>query len=425
MRHWHDVETVVIGGGQAGLAVSACLRALDREHVVLERGRVGERWKTERWDSFALQGPNWTLELPGTSYEGNDPDGFATRNEFIDWLDAYALAIAAPVQCGTTVESLRQDPSADRWLVRTDHGGLRAANVVVATGAFERPYVPDLAAGLPPGIVQVPAVRYQNPSRLPDGAVLVVGGGSSACQIATDLLKGGRSVFLSVGLHDRVPRRYRGRDVVWWLTELGEFDRTTKTVVPGKAPSRRGTGPGLLLTGVDGGYTMDVRQLVVDGATLLGHLTGVDGHRLTFAPDADRVLEYGDVMFRRFVKAVDLHVVLNGLDAPREEVEVVLPGYTPSTPLESVDLRAASISAVVWATGLQREYPWLDVPVLDDERVPVHEGGVTAFPGLYFVGLTWQSRLLSPFINGVGRDAAYVAEHLADRMATVAPATGS
>jgi putative flavoprotein involved in K+ transport len=418
MDRCQDIETVVIGGGQAGLAVSYHLRCLDREHLVLERGRVGERWKSERWDSFALQGPNWTLQLPGWSYAGADPDGFSTRNQFIAWLDEYALRIAAPLRCGTTVESLRHDETADRWQVQTDHGRVRAANVVVATGAFERPYIPSLAAELPPHVHQVPAVRYQNPMCLPPGRVLVVGGGASACQIATDLLAAGRDVVLSVGLHDRVPRRYRGHDVVWWLTELGEFDRTDKTVAMDKPQTRRGTGPGLLLTGVDGGYTMDIRRLALDGATLVGHLVGVDGPRLSFAPDAEDVLAKGDVMFRRFVMAVDHLARQRSLDVPEEHLDVRVPGYLPADPVEQVDLRSAGITSVVWATGLQREYPWLQVPVLDAERRPIHTRGVTAFPGLFFLGLTWQSRLLSPFINGVGDDAAHIAEQLDLRMAT-------
>jgi putative flavoprotein involved in K+ transport len=416
-----DVETVVIGGGQAGLAVSYHLRQLGCEHVVLERGRVGERWKSERWDSFALQGPNWTLQLPGRAYDGSDPDGFTTRDEFIAWLDAYARQIAAPLHCGTTVERLDQDAGVDRWLVQTEHGLLRAVNVVVATGAFERPYIPTLGDHLPVDIMQVPAVRYQNPHLLPSGAVLVVGSGASGCQITQDLLSAGRTVYLAVGLHDRVPRRYRGKDVVTWLTELGEFDRTTKTVAPRTGPrTRRGTGPGLLITGVDGGYTLDIRRYALEGVTLLGHLTGVDHHKLRFADDVQQVLAHGDVMFDRFVKAVDQFVLINGLDAPRDDIESRTPGYEPGPTIDSLDLRHAGITSIVWATGLRREYPWLHVPVLDDENVPVHTRGVTAFPGLFFLGLTWQSRLLSPFINGVGRDAEHVAGQIQRRLARAA-----
>ncbi len=226
------------------------------------------------------------------------------------------------MRCGTTVESLRQDSDADRWLVQTEHGLLRAVNVVVATGAFERPYIPTLGADLPVDIVQVPAVHYQNPDQLPTGAVLVVGSGASGCQITQDLLSAGRTVYLSVGLHDRVPRRYRGQDVVTWLTQLGEFDRTTKTVAATTGPkTRRGTGPGLLITGVDGGYTLDIRRYALDGVTLLGHLTGVDQHKLRFADDVEHVLSQGDVMFDRFVTAVDQFVLINALDAPKEDVE--------------------------------------------------------------------------------------------------------
>jgi len=415
-----DVETVVIGAGQAGLAMSYYLTGLGGEHVVVERGRVGERWKTERWDSFALQGPNWTLQLPGCSYAGPDPEGFSTRDEFIDWLEQYAGQISPPLRSGTSVESLRHDPDADRWLVRTEHGSLRAVNVVVATGAFERPYVPTLAGLLPADVVQVPAVKYQNPGQLPSGAILVVGSGASGCQITEDLLAAGRKVYFSLGLHDRVPRRYRGRDVVTWLTELGEFDRTNKTVVAKQEQTRRGTGKGLLISGVDGGSTLDIRRYALDGATLLGHLRAVDGPRLRFAPDVEAVLADGDVMFERFVTAVDWYVRLNGLSAPPEEVELRSPGYVPADPVEAVDLRRSGIGAVIWATGLRREYPWLEVPVLDTERRPVHTKGVTAFPGLYFLGLTWQTRLLSPFINGVGRDAEYLSEHLQSRLVRAA-----
>jgi putative flavoprotein involved in K+ transport len=405
------IETVVIGAGHAGLAMSHHLGQLGREHVLLERGRVGERWRSERWDSFVLQGPNWTVRLPGRAYAGPDPDGYMARDDFVAWLAGYARDIRAPIRGGVTVESLRQAARSGRWLVETDQGCLRALNVIVATGAFEKPLVPSCAAQLPPPVVQVPSTRYANPGSLPPGAVLVVGSGASGCQITEDLLAAGRAVYLSVGRHHRVPRRYRGKDVDWWLLEFGEYDRTVDTLdeLPVKS------GPSLTETGVGGGHTIDLRHYAAQGVTLLGHLEGAEGSVLAFAPDLERTLAAGDEAFERVILAADYHVREHGLDFPEEVCERRAPGYVPREPVRRLDMREAGLGAVVWACGYRRDYRWLAVPVLDKAGRPVHERGVTAFPGLFFLGLRWQHRLRSSFICGVGEDAEYLAARIEER----------
>lgn len=405
------IETVIVGAGQAGLALSYHLGQLGLEHLLLERGRVGERWRSERWDSLRLQGPSWTVRLPGRVYTGPDPDGYMARDEFVTWLGAYARDIRAPVRCGVTVESLREDARAGRWLVGTDHGCFQARNVVVATGAFEKPFVPSCATRLPSHIVQVPSTRYANPGQLPPGAVLVVGSGASGCQITEDLLAAGRTVYLSVGRHHRVPRRYRGKDVDWWLFELGEYDRTVDTL--DELPVR--SGPSLTVTGVGGGHTIDLRHYPAQGATLLGHLEGAEGSVLSFASDLERTLAAGDEAFERVILAADYLVRVQGLDFPGEACERGAPGFAPGEPIRRLDVREVGLAAVVWACGYRRDYRWLGVPVLDEAGRPVHERGVTAFPGLFFLGLRWQHRLRSSFICGVGEDAEYLAERMTAR----------
>jgi putative flavoprotein involved in K+ transport len=403
-----EVETVIIGGGHAGLAMSSCLSELGHEHVVLERGRVGERWRRESWDSFRFQGPNWATHLPGAQFPG-DPDGFATAPEFIDWLTGYADAIAAPLWLGTTVDALTYDADVDRYDVATDRGPLRAHSVVVATGAFQRPAVPTVATEFPPSIFQITSASYQSPALLPDGAVLVVGSGSAGCQIVDDLVEAGRRVYLSLGSHNRVPRSYRGKDVIWWLFELGEYDRVPS---PRQRPTK--SGPGILITGARGGRTIDLRDYVREGVTLLGRVRAIDGFVASFTADAKATIANGDVMFDRLTRAADYHVKWNGLDLPDEPAPMST--SEPVAEIDTVDLRAAGIGAVVWACGRRREYSWLRIPVLDEGHRPVHTRGVTAFPGLYFLGLTWQHKIKSGFVCGAGEDAEYLAARFAARV---------
>jgi putative flavoprotein involved in K+ transport len=402
------IETVVIGAGQAGLAMSYHLSRLGREHVILEEKWPGHRWRTERWDAFALQAPNWTLDLPGYSYQGDDPDGFDARDEVARFVEGYAGFIRAPVRCGVRVIDLRQKPGAQRLVVKSTDATIEADNIIVATGPFQEPAIPRFAAAMPPRVFQVHSSRYRNPEQLPPGAVLVVGSGASGCQITEDLREGGRQVYLAVGSHRRRIRRYRGRDIVWWGFKLGIYDQIVD-IVP---PEERKGGLGLV-TGVHGGYDLDVRRFPANGVTLLGHLRGVEGEKLAFALDVEQTLSWADESYHRLLRSVDDFIEKTGLDAP--EPDAPPPGPTVPTTPAKLDLRAAGITSVVWATGFRDDFRWVNLPVFDDAGQPVHRRGVTRHAGLYFLGLRWLHTVLSAFVPGVGRDAEYLVEHIVSR----------
>ena len=308
-------ETVVVGGGQAGLALSYHLRRLGSEHVILERARVAERWRSERWDSLAFQFPSWSIRLPGHAYETDDPEGFAPRDEIVRFLERYHELVKAPVRTGVNVRAVSVKPGSSRLLVETDDGSLEAANVVVATGPYQEPALPPPSADMPSHLVQVHSSRYRNPAALPPGAVLVVGSGASGCQIAEDLAAAGRRVYLSVGRHSRMPRRYRGHDIFWWLDVIGRLDHT----VDDRPPATRGVNP--LVTGAGGGHDIDLRRYAAEGMVLLGHLRGVHDGRLVLAPDLDAELARGDEAFAAVTTLVDEHVLKTGLGAPEDDAD--------------------------------------------------------------------------------------------------------
>ncbi|HEY3117190.1 MAG TPA: NAD(P)-binding domain-containing protein, partial [Chloroflexota bacterium] len=276
-----SVRTIIVGAGKAGLALSYYLTQAGHEHLILERGRVAERWRSERWDSFTLLSPNWHSRLAGYCYTGPDPDGFMDRSEIVDYLQSYADSFGAPVRSSSEVTSARRNEVSGRHLVEVNHGehSFEAENLVVAIGGFQRPHLIPLQSSFPTDLFQIHTNDYRNPDQLPTGAVLVVGSGTSGQQIAEELNHSGRRVFLSVGQHAKLPRRYRGRDIVWWLDATGFFDQTSNAA---SASDRR---PSAALTGVGGGHDLDLRQLAVDGVQLLGHLRSVAGNRLEFAPD--------------------------------------------------------------------------------------------------------------------------------------------
>jgi putative flavoprotein involved in K+ transport len=402
------VETVIVGGGQAGLALSYHLRRLGREHVVLERGRLAERWRSERWDSLAFQFPSWSIRLPGHAYETDDPEGFAPRDEVVRFLERYREVIRAPVRTGVGVLAVTARPGRARFLVETDGGGLEAANVVAATGPYQEPALPAAGAAMPSSLFQVHSSRYRNPGALPPGAVLVVGSGASGCQIAEDLVAAGRHVYLSVGRHARMPRRYRGHDIFWWLDLIGRLDQT----VDDRPPSKRGPNP--LVTGAGGGHDIDLRRYAADGMVLLGHLRGVHGGHLALAPDLGAELARGDEAFAAVTAMVDEHVLKTGLDAPpADPIRAAPAGRGPriDSPRE-LDLAAAGVTSIVWATGYRTDFGWIRLPVFDERGEPVYRRGVTACPGLYFLGLPWLWKLKSSVLCGVGEDAEHIAEDI-------------
>jgi putative flavoprotein involved in K+ transport len=402
MREHHD--TVVIGGGQAGLAMSAVLQQRGREHVVLERRQVGERWRTERWESLRFQFPNWSLELPGYAYAGDDPDGFAHWREVLRLIEDYAAGMRAPVRERTEVTELRADDGG--FALSVSDATIHAGHVVVATGPFQRPRVPQLAEAVRPTVFQTDPTSYRRPEDLPDGAVLVVGSGASGCQIGEELLRAGRTVFLSVSRHRRVPRRLRGKDVIWWLDRMGRFAETIDSF-----PGRQWP-PSTVVTGVGGGYDVNVRQMAADGMRVLGRVIGASEGTLVIERNANEVLDEADAAFAGFVAAANDLAAAHDLDLSEEKPTGATSLPASVAEVESLDLRREKIAAIVWATGYDYDYGWLRVPVLDQNGRPLQQRGVTDVPGLYFLGLHWMHTFKSGLLAGVGSDAEYLADHM-------------
>ena len=401
------IDTLVIGGGQAGLVMSYRLKQRGIPHLVLERARIAERWRSERWDGLKFQFPNWSVRLPDFPFPHTEPDAFAASADIVRFIEAFAEFVAPPIRCGVEVTRLKHRADGAGFIAETATGPIAADNVVVATGPYQYGRVPDLLRGHP--VFQVHASRYHNPGQLPPGAVLVAGSGASGAQIAEELHRAGRRVYLAVGRHNRLPRRYRGRDLIWWLSELG-LDQTTTAQ---RGPSR------LLpvISGAYGGHTIDFRRFAADGMTLLGRLTAAHNGVIEIAPGLADSLAGGDGVCTTFLDLVDGHVTRKGLDLP-EDPGARLPLPDPvcvNAPWPRLDLGAEGIGAVIWATGYGVDFGWIEIPVLDPDGEPVHHGGVTAVPGLFFLGLQWLSKMNSSFLSGVGDDAAILAEHIAAR----------
>jgi putative flavoprotein involved in K+ transport len=403
-----QVKTLIIGGGQAGLVMSHRLKQRGLAHLVLERHRIAERWRSERWDGLRFQFPNWSVSLPDFSFPHTDPEGFAATGEIVEFIEAYAAFVAPPIRCGVAVTRLRCRDGAPGFVAETSHGVIEADNVVVATGPYQRAVIPDLLRD-DTSVFQIHASRYLNPEQLPPGAVLVVGSGASGAQITEELCRAGRRVYLSVGAHTRLPRRYRGRDLIWWLGAMG-IDRTP---VEARGPSRLLP----LITGAYGGYTIDFRRFAADGVTLLGRVRAARAGVLDIAPDLTQSLAEGDAAYSTFLGMVDTHVQQHGLKMPEEPAaRAVLPDPACVTePLRRLDISADGIGAVIWATGYGPDFGWIDVPVLDGRGEPLHRHGIAEVPGMYFLGLQWLSKLNSSFLSGVGDDAADLADHIAAR----------
>jgi putative flavoprotein involved in K+ transport len=404
-------ETVVIGGGQAGLAMSRCLKDGGVDHVVLERGRVAERWRSERWDSLRLLTPNWQSRLPGFRYRGNDPHGYMRVPEVVDFLERYARSFDAPVEEGTTV--LAVEAIGASYRVTTDRGAWEAPSVVIATGQCDTPLVPEIAAWLPAGVTQVVPTRYRGTWQLPPGGVLVVGASATGVQLADEIHASGRRVTLAVGRHTRLPRVYRGRDILWWLDAMGILDEAADEVFDLAASRRQ---PSLQLVGRPDRATLDVAVLERRGVRLVGRAVGAEGGRVFFADDLVTHTVAADARLARLLQRIDIFAARTGLDAELGPPEPFEPFLWPATAPTEIDLRREGISTVVWATGFRRLYPWLRVPVLDARGEIRHEGGVTPFPGLYVIGLNFLRRRKSSFIDGVGPDALDLTAHLATHL---------
>lgn len=402
------VDTVVIGAGQAGLAVSHHLTQQDREHVVLERGRVAETWRSARWDGFFLNTPNWSLQLPGAEYDGDEPDAFAPLSEVVDHLEGYARSFGAPVreQCGVT----RLRHRGDSFELETTGGALAATDVVVTSGAFQQP------RACVPGVerarveLQLTTSEYRRPEQLPDGAVLVVGGGQSGCQITDELLTAGRDVYLSTGRCGWFPRRYRERDFLYWAGVLGLLDQTVDTL-PSSAARLACNPP---ISGNDGGHDCHPRWLAARGAHVVGRLEGIDGDVVHFEPGLEEALAASDAGARELLSAIEQVIATEELDLPEAEEPEPLPTPIPDTP--ELDLRAHGIATILWATGFRPDYSWIELDVTDEHGWPVQSRGVSPHPGLYFAGVNWLHKRKSALFCGVGEDA----EHVVDRLVATA-----
>jgi putative flavoprotein involved in K+ transport len=408
-----STDTLVIGAGQAGLSLSRHLTHAGHRHDVLERGRVGERWRSERWDSLRLLTPNWLNRLDGGAAH-DDRDGFLARDDFVRYLGRYRASFAAPVHEHVTVTSVEQADSEFR--IGTEAGSWRARNVVIATGDAALPAVPAAAATAPGNVLQLHSSRYRNPGALPAGGVLVVGAGPSGQQIAAELRRAGREVVLAVGGHARSVRRYRGRDTWHWLKELGDLERTIDEV-PAPEASRRA--PSFTLTGANGGEQLDLAVLERLGVAVTGRLEGFDGARAFFAGDLPASVAHAEQRMLRLLDRVDEHLERTFGGTWAHDADRPPAVQLPEGP-GSVDLSPAGVTTVIWATGYRREYPWLHVPALDPRGEIDHERGVTPIPGLYALGLRFQYRRSSHFIGGVGADAAFIAERIANTHAAPA-----
>jgi putative flavoprotein involved in K+ transport len=400
------VEVLVVGGGQAGVAMSEHLSRGGVPHVVLERARIAERWRSQRWDSLVANGPAWHDRFPGLEFTDLGPDEFAPKDRVADYLESYAEKFAAPIRCGVEVTLVRRNEGRPGFHVETSDGSFDARFVVAATGPFQNPVIPPIVPS-DSGVTQLHSSSYRNPRQLPEGAVLVVGAGSSGVQIADELLTSGRRVFLSVGPHDRPPRRYRGRDFVWWLGVLGEWDA--------QAPPQGAEHVTIAVSGAHGGRTVDFRELAARGMELVGRTSSYADGVMRFADDLGANIAGGDANYLSLLDGADAFVTTNGLDLPEEPDARVL-GPMPACvddPTRELDLAVAGVTSVVWATGFSVDHGWLQVDAFDENGRPRHRRGVSSEPGVYFLGLPWLSRRGSTFIWGVWHDAGYVADHIA------------
>jgi putative flavoprotein involved in K+ transport len=398
----------VIGAGHAGLAMSRRLAERSIDHVVLERGHVANTWRSERWDSLRLLTPNWQSRLPGFGYSGDNPDGYRTVPEVIRFIEDYARTISAPVETNTTVTSVR---SADTgYLIRTERGDWQCRTVVLASGACNRPRVPAVADAVPSSVACLATQQYRNPGQLADGGVLVVGASASGTQIAAEIQRSGRPVYLSVGEHIRAPRTYRGKDIQWWMDAAGVHDERYDEV---DDIARARKVPSLQLAGTPDRSTLDLNALTGIGVTLVGRLAGIANGKAQFAGSLRNMCALSDLKMNRLLDTIDAWVNACGLDTLAEPPDRLPPTQVEDSPPLGLDLAAGPIKTIIWATGYRPDYTWLELPVLDRKGMVRHVGGVADMPGLYLMGLHFMRRRKSTLIDGAGDDARDLSDHLA------------
>jgi putative flavoprotein involved in K+ transport len=399
-------DTVIVGGGQAGLAISYYLKKQNRRHVVLEQApAVANAWRTQRWDSFTLVTPNFQVRMPGAEYAGNDPYSFMSLREVVTYFDDYVKRFALPVRCGVEVTSVEKQHQ--RYLIRTSQGNYEATNVVIATGLYQSPKIPQFSRTIPPSVLQIHSMNYKNPVSLPAGPVLVVGTGQSGAQIAEELYQAGRKVYLSIGSAGRVPRRYRGRDINDWFTRMGMFDTTVDEL---KSPRDKFL-PHPQISGKNGGESLNLHQFARDGVVLLGHIRDARDGQLIIAPDVKEMLAKVDQFEVNALSMIDAYIDRMGLNAPKEVVLRLRDGYEQAE-VETLNLQAAGIKTLIWATGYNFDFSFVKLPVTGRDGYPIQKRGVTEYDGLYFLGMPWLHSRKSGILFGVGDDAAYIAAQI-------------
>jgi len=406
MTHY---KAIVVGGGQAGLSASYYLQEQDIDHLVLEKHSLTHTWRNQRWDAFCLVTPNWQCALPGHPYTGDDPHGFMKKAQIIDYLDGFIAKVKAPVKEGVAVQRMSARAEGG-YLLNTSAGDFTADQVIVASGGYHTPIIPRLAERLPVAISQIHSEQYRSPQALPEGAVLVVGSGQSGAQIAEDLHLAGRKVFLAVGEAPRCARFYRGQDVVDWLAQMGYYDIGVDT-----HPLREGVRDNTnhYVTGRDGGRDIDLRRFANEGMELFGRLDRLDGSTLKFAGNLEANLDAADAVYNRINSSIDKYIADNAIDAPPGTPYT--PPWAPQAERSELDLADSGITSIIWCIGFQPDFSWVDVPVFNGRSYPGHRRGVTAQPGLYFLGLPWLHTWGSGRFSGIARDAQYLVEHLAAR----------
>ncbi|QFY42233.1 MSMEG_0569 family flavin-dependent oxidoreductase [Candidatus Methylospira mobilis] len=403
-------DVIIVGGGQAGLSVSYHLQKLGVNHIVFEKNRVAHSWRADRWDTFCLVTPNWQCRLPDFPYQGNDPQGFMLKDEIVEYVEAFAQKVNAPLREGVAVTRVCRSKSG-KLEVTTSEGQFSADHLVVATGGYDIPIVPDYAHSLPKHITQVHSMHYRNPEQLPPGEVLVVGSGQSGVQIVEDLHLAGRKVHLAVGTAPRSPRLYRGREATEWLYDLGFYDLTVDRHPLGDAVRHK---TNHYMTGRDGGHEIDLRKFALEGVRLYGSMVNIRGARLEFKPDLTKNLDDADKIYVNIRNDIDRYIAENDIDAPVEPPFRKL--WEPDFDPISVDANEAGITSIVWAIGFRPDYSWIELPAFDDRGHPRFRRGVTDVAGLYFIGLPWLNTWGSGRFLGIAEDAEYLAVEIAERL---------
>ncbi len=400
-------NTIVIGAGQAGLAASEHLTNKNIEHIIFEKDRIVERWRTSRWDSLVANGPAWHDRFPTLDFNGEDPDSFVSKNRVVEYFEEFAKKINAPIKLNIKVEKVEKQKSDRKYLLTTSKGIYESNNIIVATGAFQEPVIPNIIPEKS-SVSQIHSQKYKNPKQFSDGAILVIGSGSSGSQIAEELRRSKKRVFFSIGPHDRPPRRYRGRDNVWWLGVLGKWE--AKTPNPGTEHVT------IAVSGYDGGKTIDFRKFANMGITLLGMTKEYKNEKIIFENDLKKNIENGDKNYLSLLDEADEYIKNKRLDFP-EEIEArkfELDHDCIINPVLEIDLQSSNIKHIIWATGYKHNFDWIKLDIFDEKGKPRHNNGISIEKGLYFLGLPWLSMRGSSFIWGVWKDAKYLSEHIAN-----------